>query len=194
MKTETSFISYWVELPDTAAAKRYRNFLYAYADEQKASGRFHWPPTVALRDQADWLSYQHVVPPESRISFVVSLGLLAVCAINTVGLLLARFMRCSAEIGVRRALGGSRSAIVFQYMTEAAVIGLVGGLLGTMLTIGFVNGLGLVFPIEVARMAHATWRTMLAAPLLSVGVVLLAATYPVLRAIRVAPGVQLKSS
>jgi putative ABC transport system permease protein len=194
MKSENSFISYWVQLPDGAAASRYRNFLYAYADEQKATGRFHWPPNVELRDQADWLNYQHVVPPESRISFVVALGLLAVCSINTVGLLLARFMRRSADIGVRRALGGSRSAILFQYLTEAAVIGLVGGLLGTVLTICFVDALGLVFPVEIARLAHVTWGILLAALILSVGVVLLAAAYPVVRAVRIAPGWHLKSS
>jgi putative ABC transport system permease protein len=194
MKSENSFISYWVELPDSAAAARYRNFLYAYADEQKAIGRFQWPPNVGLRDQADWLNYQHVVPPESRISFVVALGLLAVCVLNTVGLLLARFMRRSADIGVRRALGGSRSAILFQYLTEAAVIGLVGGLLGTVLTICFVNGLGLVFPVEVARLAHVTWEILLMALILSVGVVLLAATYPVMRAVRIAPGWHSKSN
>ena len=194
MKSENSFISYWVELPDGAAAARYKNFLRVYAAEQKTAGRFHWPPNVELRDQADWLNYQHIVPPESRISFVVALGLLAVCAINTVGLLLARFMRRSADIGVRRALGGSRSAILFQYLTEAAVIGLIGGLLGTVLTICFVDGLGLVFPLEVARLAHVTWGISLMALVLSVGVVLLAATYPVMRAVRIPPSWNLKSS
>jgi putative ABC transport system permease protein len=130
MRSEISFISYWVELPDPAAAAEYRNYLHAYADEQSAAGRFQWPANAALRDEEDWLNYQHVVPPETRISFVVALGLLVVCAVNTVGLLLARFMRRSGDIGVRRALGGSRSAILFHYLTEAAVIGLAGGLLG----------------------------------------------------------------
>jgi putative ABC transport system permease protein len=146
-----------------------------------------------LRDEDDWLKYQHVVPPEARISFVVALGLLTVCAVNTIGLLLARFMRRSADIGVRRALGGSRSAILTQYLTEAGVIGVAGGLLGAILTILFVNGLGLVFPAEVARLAHATLATLLLAPIMALGVVLSAAAYPVLRASRIEPGWQMKS-
>ena len=194
MRSEISFISYWVELPDSAAAARYRNFLHAYADEQRADGRFQWPADVALRDQEDWLDYQHVVPPETRISFVVSLGLLLVCAVNTVGLLLARLMRRSSDIGVRRALGGSRSAILFQYLTEAAVIGLTGGLLGAMLTVCFVSSLGLVFPVDVARLAHVTLPTLLLAPIIALCMVLLAAAYPILRACRIEPGWQLKSS
>ena len=194
MRSEISFISYWVELPDSAAAAQYRNYLHAYADEQRAAGRFHWPANVALRDQEDWLDYQRVVPPETRISFVVALGLLAVCAVNAVGLLLARFMRRAGDIGVRRALGGSRSAILFQYLTEAAVIGLAGGLLGAILTVCFVNSLGLVFPVEVARLAQVTLATLLQAPLIALGMVLLASAYPILRACRIEPGWQLKSS
>src|SRR3984885_345560 len=194
MRSEISFISYWVELPDSAAAARYRNYLHAYADEQRADGRFQWPANVALRDQEDWLNYQHVVPPEARISFVVALGLLVVCAVNTIGLLLARFMRRSSDIGVRRALGGSRSAILFQYLTEAAVIGLAGGLLGAVLTVCFVSSLGLVFPVEVARLAHVNFGTLLQAPIIAVCMVLLAAAYPILRACRIEPGWQLKSS
>src|SRR3984957_92505 len=194
LRSEISFISFWVELPDSAAAARYRNFLHAYADEQRADCRFQWPADVALRDQEDWLDYQHVVPPETRISFVVALGLLLVCAVNTVGLLLARLMRRSSDIGVRRALGGSRSAILFQYLTEAAVIGLTGGLLGAVLTVCFVSSLGLVFPLDVARLAHVTLPTLLLAPIIALCMVLLAAAYPILRACRIEPGWQLKSS
>jgi putative ABC transport system permease protein len=194
MRSEISFLSYWVELPDSAAAAQYRNYLHAYADEQRVAGRFRWPANVVLRDEEDWLNYQHVVPPETRISFVVALGLLVVCAVNTVGLLLARFMRRSGDIGVRRALGGSRSAILFQYLTEAAVIGLAGGLLGAVLTVCFVSSLGLVFPVEVARLAHATLATLLQAPIIALCMVLLAAAYPILRACRIEPGWQIKSS
>lgn len=194
MRSEISFISYWVELPDSAAAAHYRNYLHVYADEQRAAGRFQWPANVALRDLEDWLNYQHVVPPEARISFVVALGLLVVCAVNTVGLLLARFMRRSSDIGVRRALGGSRSAILFQYLTEAAVIGLAGGLLGAVLTVCFVSSLGLVFPVDVARLAQATLPTLLQAPIVALCMVLLAAAYPIVRACRIEPGWQLKSS
>jgi putative ABC transport system permease protein len=194
MRSEIPFISYWVELPDSAAAAHYRNYLHVYADEQKAAGRFHWPANVVLRDEEDWLNYQHVVPPEARISFVVALGLLVVCAVNTVGLLLARFMRRSSDIGVRRALGGSRSAILYQYLTEASVIGLAGGLLGAVLTVCFVSGLGLVFPVEVARLAHVTLATLLQAPAIALCMVLLSSAYPILRACRIEPGWQLKSS
>jgi len=69
------------------------------------------------------------VPPESRVSLMVSLGFFLICLVNTIGLLLAKFMRRSGEIGVRRALGASRREIYTQFLIEAGTVGLAGGLL-----------------------------------------------------------------
>src|SRR6185312_969025 len=47
-----------------------------------------------------------------------------------VGPLLAKCLRRSRELGVRRALGASRGAIFTQFMVEAAIVGVAGGVLG----------------------------------------------------------------
>jgi Predicted permease. len=52
-----------------------------------------------------WLATNHVVPEDVRMQAWLALGFLLVCVVNTVGLLLAKFLRRSGEIGVRRALG-----------------------------------------------------------------------------------------
>jgi len=48
--------------------------------------------------------------------------------------------------------------------------------------------------VEVARLAHVTLATLLQAPLIALGMVLLASAYPILRACRIEPDWQLKSS
>jgi putative ABC transport system permease protein len=191
--SECTWISLWVELPDAAAASRYATFLSAYAEEQKANGRFNWPAYTRLRDVDQWLKYLKIVPSETRISFIVALGLLLVCTVNTMGLLLARFMRRGTDIGIRRALGASRGAIYRQYLVEAAVIGLAGGLFGVLLTVCFIGNLDLVFEPRLARTVHIAAGTLVLAISLAVVVALIAGAYPVWRASRIQPAWQLKT-
>ncbi|RDS82471.1 ABC transporter permease [Dyella psychrodurans] len=193
LQSECAWVSYWVELPDAAAVRAYRSYLLGYADEQRQAGRFHWPSYVTLRNLTEWMDYERVVPPETRISLVLSLGFLLVCLVNTVGLMLAKFMRRAGEIGVRRALGASRREIWLQYLAEAAIVGVSGGLAGVMLTGLGVLGVGLVFEPDIARLAHINLGLVGLTLLCSLVATLGAAFYPTWRASRVQPAWQLKS-
>ena len=63
----------------------------------------------------------------------ISLGLLAFIAggIGIMNVTLATVFARTREIGVRRAVGASRGDIMLQFMVEAAMLGLIGGLLGS---------------------------------------------------------------
>ena len=187
------WISYMVELDDAAAVQHYRQYLDDYARNQQQLGRFHWAPNNRLRDVPAFLDHEHVVPSDTKVSMLVALGLLLACLVNTVGLLLARFLRRSGEIGVRRALGASRLAISMQFLVEAGLIGVGGSLLGLLLTGAGVLGVGLVLPPYLAGLAHIDANLLTLTVLLSVLVSLLAGVYPAFRAARVQPAWQLKS-
>ena len=194
LRGECVWIPVWVELPTTADVEHYRDFLTAYADEQQRAGRFHWAPNVRLRDVTNWLDYQHVVPSESRISLMVSLGFFAICLVNTIGLLLAKFMRRAPEIGVRRALGAPRRQIYGQFLIEAGTVGLAGGLLGLLLTAAGMLGVGLLFEADIARLAHLDLSLVATTLLVAIFATVLAAFYPAWRAAQVQPAWQLKSN
>ena len=186
------WIGYMVELDTPSQVSTYRTYLEGYAREQQASGRFGWVPNNRLRDFSAWLDFEHVVPPQTKISFVVALCLLLVCMVNTVGLLLAKFLRRSGEIGVRRALGASRLAIAVQFGVEAGTIGMAGGVLGLMLTWLGVQVMHGSLPRQFAALAHIDllllWQTLL----LAVVATVLAGLYPIWRAMYVRPALRLK--
>ncbi|HET8898139.1 MAG TPA: ABC transporter permease [Rhodanobacteraceae bacterium] len=194
MHSECVWISFQVELDDAAQVAAYTQFLDGYAREQQQAGRFSWAPNNRLRSLPEWLAYQHVVPDDTRTSLLVALGLLLVCLVNTAGLLLAKFLRRSAEIGVRRALGASKGEIVRQFLIEAGMVGVAGGVLGLLLTGLGVLGVGWVMPHEIAVLARIDTALLALTVLLSVLVAALAGLYPTLRAAAVQPAWQLKSN
>jgi putative ABC transport system permease protein len=189
-----AWLSFMVELDDAAAVKTYRQYLDGYARDQQSKGRFAWPLNNRLRDVPTYLDYQKVVPADTKVSLIVALGLLVVCLVNTVGLLLAKFLRRSVEIGVRRALGAPRRAIYAQFLIEAGMIGVVGGLLGLLFTAAGVTSVGMVLPVSIAALAKLDLSLLGSTLLVAIVATLLAALYPTFRASRVQPAWQLKSN
>jgi putative ABC transport system permease protein len=184
----------WVELDTASDVTHYRQFLKDYSAEQQRAGRFGWAPNVRLPDVMQWLEVQHVVPPESRISLIVAMCFFVICLVNTIGLLLAKFMRRAGEIGVRRALGATRHEIYAQYLMEAAAVGLAGGLLGLLLTIGGMSGVGLLFEPAIARLARVDISLIGLTFAVAIFATVAAAFYPAWRAAQVQPAWQLKSN
>ncbi|MGC1547863.1 MAG: ABC transporter permease [Rhodanobacter sp.] len=126
-----TWLGVWVELADDAAVANYKNYLSNYVHEQIALGRFY-RTDIALPDLMWLMHMEQVVPDTVRLKAGLSVGFLLICILNTVGLLLAKCLRRAQEIGVRRALGATRGAIFAQFMVEAAIIGLAGGVLGLL--------------------------------------------------------------
>ncbi|CAM5245085.1 ABC transporter permease [Rhodanobacter lindaniclasticus] len=189
-----AWIAFMAELDDAAAVTAYRAYLEGYAKDQQAAGRFSWAPNNRLRNLPEWLDSQHVVPSDTKVSLLVALGLLLVCLVNTVGLLLAKFLRRSSEIGVRRALGAPRAAIYTQFLVEAGIVGAAGGVLGLLLTGAGVASVGWVLPRDIATLARVDVSLLALTLLVAVVATMLAGLYPTWRASRVQPAWQLKSN
>ncbi|MGE8280341.1 MAG: ABC transporter permease [Stenotrophomonas sp.] len=187
-----AWIQYWVELNSPGDAKDFKAYLDNYSEQQRASGRFERPANTRLRNVMELMEYRNAVPGDVRLQMWLAFGFLLVCLVNTVGLLLAKFLRRSGEIGVRRALGASRAEIFKQCLIEAGTIGLAGGLLGLVFAL---FGLWAVRqrPAEYASLAHLDGSMLLATFALAVLASMLAGILPAWRAMQVAPALQLKS-
>ena len=89
----------------------------------------------------------------------------------------------SSEIGIRRALGHSRSTIAGQFLFEALTVGVLGGILGAAVGAGVVwltsEARGYVMVLSVPGLA--VWA------LVSVGVAVVAGLYPSTKAARLEP-------
>ena len=186
------WIQYWVQLDGADAARAYRAYLDDYSARQQAAGRFERPPNPRLYGVMEYLDRQGVVPHDVRLQAWLAFGFLGVCLLDTVGLLLAKCLRRSGEIGVRRALGASRRHIFLQFLVEAGLVGVAGGVVGLGLAwVGLwaVRHNGEDFA-PLATLDLTMLATTFALALLAS---LAAGVLPAWRACQVAPALQLKS-
>jgi putative ABC transport system permease protein len=187
-----TWLQFWVQLSDRKNVRAYRDYLADYWHDQQKHGRFPRAVNPQLFGLMDWLVSQHVVPDDLRLQLWLAIGFLGVCMINIVGLLLAKFLRRSGEISVRRALGARRRDIFLQLGIESAVIGLAGGTLGLMLA---EFGLWTIRqrPDGYAKLAQMDPAMLLATFVLAVIASALAGLLPAWRACHVTPALQLKT-
>ena len=73
-----------------------------------------------------------------------------VAGIGIMNILLVSVKERTREIGIRRALGARRSTILLQFLCEAVMVSLVGGLLGIALGAGAAAILDAVTPLPAA--------------------------------------------
>ena len=141
------------------------------------------------------LANQNVVDNSVRILLVLALLFLAVCLLNTVGLLLAKVLRRSGDISLRRALGASRKTVFAQYVVEAGVVGVAGGIAGVAMTWLGLTGVRNLYTGQdfVQKLVQMDWVMILTAVIIAVVSALCAALYPTWRAVRVHPASQLKT-
>jgi putative ABC transport system permease protein len=155
-------------------------------------GRFPRPLNNHLRHPDDWLKTNRVVDNDNRVLVGLSFMFLAVCLLNMIGLLLAKFIGGAPLVGLRRALGASRSTIFQQHIVEVGVIGLGGGVLG----VG-VAALGLLGIRHLYDKYDALTRMDLPMILIALGIAIasgvLAGLYPTWRVCRVQPAMYLKT-
>jgi len=193
--SECVWMQFWVELHGAEEELEYMAFLDAYGESQKALGRFARPLNNRLNNVTEWMEIEGVVADDVQVLLGLAVLFLVVCLLNTIGLILAKVMRRAGDISLRRALGASRQAIFAQYIVEAGVIGLAGGVFGIAMTWLGLQGIHGLYGQGrmIDHLVQMDWMMIFAAIVLAIGAALGAAVYPTWRACRIQPAAQLKA-
>lgn len=116
------------------------------------------------------------------ISFVAAISLL-VGGIGVMNIMLVSVTERTREIGIRKALGARTASVLLQFLAEAGIITLLGGLIG--IALGYLGGYGVGIAIGVT--SQVSFGTVIFASLFSCGVGIFFGIYPARKAAKLSP-------
>lgn len=114
-----------------------------------------------------------------QILAIVGVLLVVIAAINFVNLATAQALKRSKEIGVRKALGGTKAQLFSQFMTETAMLTLGAGALSMGLALALLPFLNQWMHTDIFSLRSIfQWQVVLFASIAMILVTLLAGFYP----------------
>jgi putative ABC transport system permease protein len=116
-------------------------------------------------------------------ALVVSIIALIAAGIGIMNIMLVSVTERTREIGIRKAVGARKSAILFQFLLEAVVLSLIGGLLGIALGVLIGNFAGSF--LNAATVIPYDWVIIGLSMCIIVGVTF--GTYPAYKAANLDP-------
>ena len=126
----------------------------------------------------------------------------AVCLINAIGILLAKFTSKTREISLRLALGARKTTIMSQHLMEVVMIGLLGGIVGLLLSYLGLIGMRNIevyasdYTVTASEIAHSyelDWTMIGAAFVIAISSTIVVGLYPIWRVCSGNPAQHLKS-
>ncbi len=101
------------------------------------------PYELMKQEEKESRIYNFLLASIAAISLIVG-------GIGIMNIMLASVLERTREIGIRRAIGGRKIHILKQFITEAVVLSITGGIIGVLLGISFSVGITWVTDIETS--------------------------------------------
>jgi len=146
--------------------------------------------------------YNQVIPIMTAMDFVIGGALVFLTALAIWNTMTMSVLERTSEIGVMRAMGMSRMSSVGMFVAEAAVIALIGGVVGVLVGLGpslymeatgitygedLIDSMGTDYAMSTTLYADFTWAIALKGLVLGIVMAVAGSFIPALRAAQVQP-------
>ncbi len=201
INSECAWVTFWAEVPEAKVAD-YRQQIMGYMESEQTLGRFPRELAMYLTNLNDQYNYVNGRNQFLNTFSVLATLFFAVCLLNAVGILLAKFMRRKKEVSLRRALGAKKKTIIMQHLLEVVIIGLLGGLLGIVISYFGLQGMMSIrlyssdYTVrieDIQPLFQLNWVMIANAFVTGIICTIVASIYPIWRLCNIPPASQLKS-
>jgi len=203
LNSECAWVLFWAELDTDASIQEYKDDIEQHMIAQQSFGRFPREElTYFLTNVVEHMELVGQFRGRQAFLQLMSNLFFAVCLINAIGILLAKFTSKSREISLRRALGAKKTTIMSQHLLEVAIIGLLGGFFGLLLSyLGLAGMRSIVvyasdYTVTAQQIAHGyrmDWTMIASAFVIAISSTILVGLYPIWRVCNGKPAQQLKA-
>ncbi|HMQ08932.1 MAG TPA: ABC transporter permease [Saprospiraceae bacterium] len=114
---------------------------------------------------------------------IIALLTLFGAAIGLMNIMLVSVTERTREIGIRKAVGANKQTVLFQFLTEAVVICLVGGLVGILAGLG----MGYLVSVLIDGVFYTPWKWMALGIVVCAIVGIISGLYPAFKAANLDP-------
>ncbi len=152
---------------------------------QRRGVKFEEPNNFDLKTASDFIAqFEGIVFGVKSAAIAISMLGLLVGGIGVMNIMLVSVTERTKEIGIRKAIGATKGAIVLQFLLEAMTLTFFGGLIGVVLAVGISKLIMLIFPSLPAIIEIGAIVVSLG---ISIGIGLVFGVVPALRASRLDP-------
>jgi putative ABC transport system permease protein len=200
--SECAWLTFWAEISGDENVQDYQSTVNQYVAGQKEYGRFPREINNFYTNINQQLAYINGRTSMQGILNIIAMMFFAVCLINAVSILMAKFMGRTKEVSLRRALGAKKKTIFQQHVIEVLMIGFIGGFIGVilahfglqgMLNISLYASDYMVLAKDLQPYHQMDWQMVGMAFLVALGSTMLVGLYPIWRICNVSPASQLKA-
>jgi putative ABC transport system permease protein len=201
--SECAWVIFWAELDSDTAVSEYRDNVEQHMLAQQDFGRYPRENlSFFLTSVAEHVDLVSRFRGREAFLQVMSNLFFAVCLINAIGILLAKFTSKTREISLRLALGAKKGTIMTQHLLEVAIIGLLGGVAGLLVSHFGLAGMRSIVVYasdytmraeDIAHLYQLDWTMVGTALVIAIGSTVLVGLYPIWRVCNGNTAQQLKS-
>jgi putative ABC transport system permease protein len=174
--------------------KRFTNIVFKYmGKEALPDKRFVLSPLSEIHYSGNLSGRSANIPLLKTLSFIGLLVLLIAC-FNFINLSTAQAFKRAKEVGIRKAIGSNRLSLIYQFLTEAALITALATLVALVISQVTLPSLASTLAIPLTFKDLFTSDTALFLTGLAIVTTLMAGVYPALRLSGMAPIWALKNN